>query len=346
MSNPLKTDLEHIFKNTFELWEDFRGKKIFITGGTGFFGCWLLESFLWANEKLNLNATVTVLTRNPAIFALKVPHLSSHSAIQILEGDILSFKYPKGKFSHIIHAATEASAKLNQENPLLMFNTIVDGTKNILDFALHCQAEKFLSTSSGAVYGKQPPEISHVAEDYVGSPDLSNPSSAYGEGKRAAELLCNLYNQQYGIETKIARCFAFVGPYLPLDTHFAIGNFINNGLKGEPILIKGDGTPIRSYLYAGDLIIWLLTILIKGKPYDPINVGSEVAFSIAELANIVSECFEITPKVTIVQKKLANQPRESYLPSVKKALDELNLKQTISLRDAIKKTIDFELIRR
>ncbi len=338
--NPLAADLDHVLDHTRPLWEELRGERLFITGGTGFFGCWLLESFLWANQCLQLGASATVLTRSPQAFIAKTPHLALAESVTLLEGDVRNFTFPSGSFSHVIHAATEASAKLNTENPLLMLDTIVEGTRHTLDFASQCGAKKFLLTSSGAVYGKQPSDLTHIPENYNGAPDPLDPKSAYGQGKRMAEHLCTLYAQQTTIEMQIARCFAFVGPYLPLDAHFAIGNFIRDGLKGGPIVVQGDGTPHRSYLYAADLAIWLWTILFKGQQLRPYNVGSDESLSIAEIAQRVAEQFPDKIMADVRGKLADPKKQEQYVPGIQRAKDELNLSVKIELSDSIAKTLE------
>ncbi len=339
MDNSSKIDLNHILAHTKELWNELRGQRIFITGGTGFFGCWLLESFAWANDQLHLGAKAVVLSRSPEAFAGKAPHLANHPAVCLIQGDVQTFEFPAGEFCFVVHAATEASAKLNQENPLLMFETIVEGTRRTLEFARTHGTRQFLLTSSGAVYGKQPPEMTHIPEDYLGAPDPMDPNAAYGEGKRAAEILCRIYAHQFGLETKIARCFAFVGPHLPLDAHYAIGNFIRDVLQGGPIRVTGDGTPLRSYLYAADLTIWLWTILFKGQPCRPYNVGSARSISIAELAFLVRKLIDPEIEVTIAHQADPSQLPQQYVPSIERARNELMLESWIPLDEAIQKTI-------
>jgi dTDP-glucose 4,6-dehydratase len=337
MDNPLANDLDYILSKTGDLWEELRGKRIFITGGTGFFGCWLLESFCWVNKKLELNAEAWVLTRNPEGFKEKCPHIASDPNIILCKGDIATFMFPAGNFPFIIHAC----GIVNESNASEMLDTIIHGTHKTLEFARQAGTEKFILTSSGAVYGKQPPEIEQLAETYSGAPDTMNPHWFYGECKRCAELLCAIYSKSYSIEMKIARCFAFVGPYLPLDIHFAIGNFIRDSLKGGPIIIEGDGTPYRSYLYAADLAVWLWTILFKGKDIRPYNVGSSDQISIKELANKIAIFSTPASSVIVKTKTRPGNPIERYVPNILRAREELHLTESVSIDDAIRKTISW-----
>jgi dTDP-glucose 4,6-dehydratase len=334
----IKDDLEHILQYAGNVLEELRDKKVFITGGTGFFGIWILEVLALANAKLNLNIEAVVLTRNIKNFKKKAPQIVSNKSFSFIEDDVKNFKFPKRKFNYIIHAATDSIIKYDNINSISAFNDIVEGTRHVLDFAVSSKANNMLYVSSGAVYGKQPYNLSHISEDYMGAPDLTSLNSVYAEGKRTAEMLCTLYSNKYNLSIKIARCFAFVGPYLPLDKHFAIGNFIGDLIENKPIIIKGDGTPVRSYLYVSDLIIWLFTILVKGKNCYPYNVGSEEEVSIEKLAKIIAKFAKIPLEIEIQTKKSKHNIIDRYVPSTKRAQEELKLKQIVDLESSIYKT--------
>jgi dTDP-glucose 4,6-dehydratase len=338
-SNPnrLARDLDDILARTEPLWQEVRGERILITGATGFFGCWLLESFAWANQRLNLNASVVGLSRRPALLSERAPHLVEDPAITLHAADVRCGDFPQGTFSHCLHAATEASANLNNEAPHQMFDTIVEGTRRTLHFSAGSSVRRFLLVSSGAVYGAQPPQMTHVKESFEGGPDPLNPASAYAEGKRTAEMLCSLAATPRFAVT-VARCFAFVGPYMPLDAHFAIGNFINDRLNGRPIRVSGDGSSVRSYLYASDLMVWLWTILFKGESRRAYNVGSERAVNIATLARGVDAVLAPRTGVTIASTPKPGVSIHRYVPSTARAAEELGLRARVPLREAIRRT--------
>jgi nucleoside-diphosphate-sugar epimerase len=344
MAPPLAiADLDLVLGQTEALWSEMRGQRLFLTGGTGFFGCWLVETFCHINRKLDLRASATVLSRDPAKFRAKCPHLANESAISFVSGDVRSFDFPPGEFAYVIHAATETTAKPNANQPLAQLSTILAGTERTLQFAMQCGAQKFLLTSSGAVYGRQPPELTHVPETYAGAPDPLNPTSDYGEGKRTSELMCALYQracEEKGVafEAKIARCWAFCGPHLPLDAHFAIGNFIGDILAGRPISIGGDGTPRRSYLYAADLAAWLWTILFRAPALVPINVGSGRDISILELAEIVAATLAPSTQIHVAKTPIPGAAPARYVPSVERAQELLGLRETVGLEAAIRNT--------
>ncbi len=322
-----------------EVWKSLQFGKVFLTGGTGFFGSWLLRLFQWANQHHNAQIEVTVLSRNPAQFQQRNPDFARLPFLRFVSGDVRNFEFPSGHFTHIIHAATEASAKLNEGDPLLMLDTITQGTRRVLDFARTCKQARLLFTSSGAVYGRQPSELTHIPEIYSGGPNILAATSAYGEGKRYAELLCAIYYRTHGIIPIIARCFAFAGPYLPMDAHFAIGNFVKDAIDGPVIHVQGDGTPFRSYMYGADLAFWLLRILSNGNPGHAYHVGSENDYSIEDIAHIVADVAGHL-KGHSVAVKIAKQHKpghlaERYVPKTEKTRSELGLRENFSLQDCV-----------
>lgn len=323
------------------LWQALKGSRIFVTGGTGFIGSCLLDSFLTATKEQPLDIQLTLLTRDPQRFRDRHPSAVAHPAITLHKGDVRDFVFPAGQFDVILHGATDASASLNENNPFLMFDTITTGTRRVLELAAEAQARKFLYVSSGAIYGRQPVTLYGVDETFEGRPSFDEPRAAYGIGKGAAEHLCAIAARQYGFDVLIARCFAFVGPWLPLNIHFAIGNFIRDAMTHKVIQVKGDGSPLRSWLYSTELAGWLLTILLNGKSLYPYNVGSDEIYSIAEAARLVAEV--AGPEVTV---EIASAPRtdalpERYLPDISRARTELSLAPLIPLREGIRRTLEW-----
>lgn len=334
-------DLKHVFDHTHTLWERLRGSRIFLSGATGFFGAWLLESFVYCNQQLRLGLSATVVTRNPEAFLQRMPHLAAVNAIRFLKGDIRDFAFPEGDFDSVIHGA--ASTSLDATNrPAELMSTLIRGTERMIQLAREKRARRFLYISSGAVYGRQPSSLSRIPEDYLGGPDWLDPNSVYGEGKRIAEQMCSVLAGESGVRVAIARCFTLLGPHLPLDQHFAIGNFIRDALAGRNISVKGDGSPIRSYVYAADLTIWLWTLLLRADnlPTNPFacNVGSGEEISIADLAAAVTRAVDPALKVEITSRTKIVERQPRYVPDVRKAGVVLGLVPLIGLEDAIRRT--------
>lgn len=329
----LGDDLEYIYTGARVPWRNLDGANLFITGGTGFVGCWLLETLVWLIDRLHLNTNVHVLTRDPHAFERKAPHLAAHPALRFHIGDVRSFEFPPGGFSIVIHAAAPSASNLEQTHPELMFDIVVEGTRRTLEFARHCGAHDVLFLSSGAVYGGR---LRPREDDFRGN---EGPPTGYAQGKLNAEGLCQDYANRYGLAVKVARCFTFIGPYLPLDAHFAIGNFIRDGLAGGPIVVTGDGTPQRSYLYAADLMVWLWTILLAGRSGRAYNVGSERSIAIRDLARLVADSFGTG--VEVRRRAEIESKCNDYVPCTERAVTELGLRQRIGLGAAIRKTIEF-----
>jgi dTDP-glucose 4,6-dehydratase len=332
-----RIDIEHILTHTKGVWEELRHGRLFVTGGTGVFGSWLLESLAAADQAFGLGVRAVVLTRDPDAFLRRRPHLKGLSTFDYHAGDVRSFAAPGGPFSHVIHAATTSSAHPERISGGEMLETIVEGTRRTLALALTAKARKFLFVSSGAVYGRHPRERGEITEDDRSGPDPMDPASAYDEGKRTAEMLCALAHQERGLETKVARSFAIVGPLVPLDAHFAVGNFLRDAAAGGPIRISGDGTAYRSYLHTADLMVWLWTILVAGRPGRAYNVGSDRALTIAELAQKVAALFGT--EVQTARQAVPGQAPQRYVPSIRRAREELGLEVWINLEEALRRTL-------
>lgn len=323
-------DCSSILKNAPCRWGKLRNSKIFVTGGTGFFGKWLMRSFAHVNSALSLNAEMTVLSRSPEKFLEGNPLFAQAGMPRFVKDDVRTFCCGGG-YDFIIHAATPSDGRLDTADPDELYSIITDGTSNVVKNAEAWRSRKILYISSGGVYGVQPPEIAAMPEDYIPAP-----TGTYGMGKLKSEEICF----SCGVPAVSARCYAFIGPYQALgNRRFAVSSFIGDAIRGVPIHVK-DGSPYRSYLYAADLMAWLWTLLIEGKPGEAYNVGSGEAMTVFELARVISR--SVSPEVVLEVDKYdceaALPPR--YVPDVAKAAG-LGLRQYTPISSAIKKTIDW-----
>lgn len=327
-------DLDHILRGVGS-WERLRGTRIFMTGATGFIGTWLLGSLIEADRRFGLGVSAVALSRDPAALLRRTPALARVPGLSWIAGDVRDFAAPEGRFDYVIHGATDVVA---QGPPLDMFDTIVGGTRRVLDFAVRAGAADVLLMSSGAVYGPQPVDLARMPEGFAGAPDPLGPNFAYGEGKRVSDWLAALYSTEGRLRAKSARIYAQVGPHIPLDKHFALPNFIGDALARRPIAIRGDGSTVRSYMHAADLAVWLWTILSDGRPGAAYNVGSDEAIALGDLARRVAGLLGSAAGVRILGAPVAAERIDRYVPDTRLARDELGLAMRIGLDEAIART--------
>jgi dTDP-glucose 4,6-dehydratase len=333
----IQQDFDEVLETVGNDWSQLSSAHLFITGGTGFIGRWLLETLKLANIHHTLNVRATILTRSPEKFAIKAPNIFNAPIFTFIAGQVQDFEFPKGDFTHLIHAATDASADLNARDPRLMFDTVLNGTRRALDFAVEKKISRILNLSSGAIYGPQPFNMKYVKEDWLGAPDCRHTVNAYGEGKRAAEMLCAIYEKQFGLRITTARIFALLGPYLPINTHFAAGNFIRDAIAGKKITVQSNGSAVRSYLYVADLTAQLWQLLLRGEAGQAYNIGSKEGISIKDLAIKVTTLLG-KDSCEILGKDDHGWNPGRYVPDVSLAENNLRIKQKTSLEEAIRKT--------
>jgi dTDP-glucose 4,6-dehydratase len=332
LTNDLQAAVDESLHDLLQL----RGARLFITGGTGYIGRWLVETLCYANDVLNLNLVMTVLTRSSAKFAKLCPHLTGNPCVSLLEGDVRTFSCSYHRYSHIIHAATDVT---KPDASLGTFDVTTTGTRHVLDFAVLCNAKRFLNLSSGVVYGRQNRSAIPLAESMSGCVDVTDSNNAYALGKIASEWLGNAYSRVHGIDFSSARVFGQIGPNMPLDAHFAAGNFMRDAVRGETITVTGDGSPIRSYMYSTDLVTWLLAILVRGESGAAYNVGSDQAVSFRAFAELMVKIVcDDTGSIDVLGQTTPGMAPSFYVPDISLANKTLGLSIKVPLELAIAKT--------
>ncbi len=276
------------------------------------------------------------MSRNAESLLKEAPQLIS-SKVELYSADITTTTtLPFADI--VIHAAASTDAARYLSRPLEEQQNIQAGTYNYCSLAKKFHAKsKILYVSSGAVYGKQPANLTHIPEDYIANDlsELPDGKRDYAFAKRDAEEAVKSLGQE-GLSVSIARCFAFVGPWLPRNQHFAIGNFIEDGLHGRPITVKARNKVYRSYMHADDLVEWLMTIAAHANQLCPVyNVGSDKAILMDDLAKLIAQEFGVDTLIP----EFRDAAIDRYVPSITKGRLQLGLILQHDLLESIQDTV-------
>jgi len=316
-----------------------RNQHLFVTGGTGILGAWLLELIKVLNETHGFNTHVNVFSRHADAFTKRWPHLGKQRNVRFIEGDIRYFNDFPADTRYVIHAAALTDRRLLASQPSAVAEVNGIGTLRVLRAAnLLEDLQKMVLLSSCLVYGRQPWEVASVDESFSGSLPCNDVGAVYAESKRFAEIAAQSAVSESKLPVVTLRPFALVGPYQPLDLPWAVTDFIRDSFKGGPIRIMGDGTTVRSIMYASDFAFWVLSALVNGKPRETYNVGSPHAIELGSLARMITQLFSPAPEIRLGVGQ-ATHTKNRLVPNVQRIQKDLGVEITVPLSEALKRTV-------
>ncbi len=335
----VRSDAEAVLHGRSQRLDALRGQHLFISGGTGFLGTWLLELIKILNEHHGFDLRVTVYSRQARGFAARWPHLGQLDGVRFEEGDIRYFSELPRDVRYIIHAAALTDRRLLASQPSAVAEVNSVGTQRLLRAAnLLEDLQKFVLLSSGLVYGAQPWDQPRVDETFAGPMRCNDVNAVYAESKRFAEVVTQSAISETKLPVVTLRPFAFVGPYQSLQLPWAVTDFIRDSFTGGPIRIMGDGATVRSLMYASDYAFWVLAALANGRPRETYNVGSPEPVDLGSLAKMITQSFTPVPEIR-TRLGQTGHDRNRLVPDVSRAQRDLGVEVTVPLAEAIQRTI-------
>ncbi len=335
----VRADAETVLDGRSQRLNSLRGQHLFISGGTGFLGSWLLELVKVLNESHGFGLRVTVFSRQARAFAARWPHLGQLEGVRFEEGDIRYFSELPRDVRYIIHAAALTDRRLLASQPSAVAETNSGGTQRLLRAAnLLEDVQKFVLLSSGLVYGAQPWDLARVDETFAGPMRCNDVNAVYAESKRFAEVVAQSAISESKLPVVTLRPFAFVGPYQSLQLPWAVTDFIRDSFTGGPIRIMGDGSTVRSLMYASDYAFWVLAALANGRPRETYNVGSPEPIDLGSLAKMITQSFNPVPEIR-ARLGQTGHDRNRLVPDVSRAQRDLGVEVTVPLGEAVQRTI-------
>lgn len=340
MNRVLEDDLKTIIAEDLS-WEKLKNKTVMITGASGMVGSYMLYVLLMLNDEKHYGIKVDAVMRN----VNKLPEeIRNREDVNVVVADVTKDIPDVGDIDYIIHAASPASPLIMQNQPVetIAANTI--GTFKTLELAKEKNAEGYLFISSREIYGQPDEGQEFFYENTYGFVDQLNPRSCYSEGKKAAETMCVCFHEEYGLNTKIARLAHTYGPGMSIYDGRVQADFLKNVYHNEDIVLKSEGTAVRTYTYIADAIAGMYRILLDSEDI-VYNIGNEAGkVSIRDLAEILVSIYpERGLKLVFDIPEGGTKGTAPYTLGIlsSEKLRELGWNPKYSVKDGFKRTLEY-----
>jgi nucleoside-diphosphate-sugar epimerase len=335
-----RADCDRVIPSVMSKLDGIDGSGILITGGTGFLGSWVCEAVSYLNDVHNQKIRLYLMARDRELYEARLAHISKKPYAQFIRCDVRSLSEIPKDVNYVIHAASNPDFRFHSSNPIETMTTISEGTASLLRAVDRVSdLRMFLNVSSSSVYAPQLDMKNRISESSEGLSLSGLSKHPFAEAKRYAEALCASAQNAARIPNVTVRPFTFIGAYQSLDAPWAINNFIQDALSRRPVRILGDGQTVRSFMYGSDLAAWLLVILLRAKSGQTYNLGSDIGYSLFDVARKVASRVEPVPDVITNASLTGAVPNSCLVPDTTAAKRAFGLEQYTSLDLAIERTI-------
>ncbi len=341
MNNIIKNDCIEIYNEYINDLKKLSGKKILITGGTGFLLSYLIYLFIYFNEKNKKKIDIHVLDQNTK----KFKDINHHKNLTLIKADITKKKIFNTKYNYIIHGASIASPVFYKKKPLETISANVNGLINILEnYKSSKTLKSMIFMSSSEIYGDPDRKNIPTKESYKGNVSCVGPRACYDESKRLGETISTIFYDKFNVPIKIVRPFNVYGPGQSLKDKRIFPDLMNNIKRNKDIVLYSDGTPTRSFCYISDQIRGILEVLFRGKNGEPYNIGNTKEISMKKLADLAVKISEKKLKVKLklnLDKTFNTDSPKRRCPNLDKIYNLNKWEPKIKLEIGLLRTINY-----